>query len=226
MALDVSVDQVFGRQSLTFRDITGAYNASSNPGGYGAPNALFTDYAHYAIIRKKNINGVDDVVMAIDTYNPISATEFTITRDKDGWYECKKLNITIWSAGTYPSGTVRYHNTVVYKANTSTSQTPGAGAEWDVVSDLTTIEANNTVLVTTDGRTTAYDADVYWSKKIAQTTQMAMHNQDPDDRLKLRYDDIRRKVQQVLVADQQGNNTAGEWVVLALRALGAKYENW
>lgn len=226
MALVVTADFSFGRQTLTFEDTTGAYHAVDNPTGYGAPNAAFADYAHYAIIRKKNINDVDDEVLDIDTYNPISATEFTADRDKDGWYEGTKLGILIWSAATYPSGTVRYHAGSVYKANTSTSQTPGAGAQWDVVTDLTEIEDNNTVVVTIAGRVTAYDADVYWSKRIAEATQKGMTGIDPDDRNKARLDDIYMKIQQVMVADQQGNNTAGEWAVLALRTLKAKYENW
>lgn len=220
------MELAFSRQSLTATDTTGDYDAVTNPTGYGAPNDAFADFAHYVIIRKKNNNDVDDEVLVVDAYSPISATEFTATRDKDGWYEVAKLNIRIWSAGTYASGTVRYHAGSVYLSNQSTSETPGAGSDWDVVTDLTEIETNNTVLVTPEGRVTAYDADVYWSKRIAEITQKAMQQIAPDDRKKARLDDIYTKIQQAVVADGLGNNMAGEWAVLALRTLGATYENW
>lgn len=226
MALQVVVQFAFSAQGLTFSDVTGDYNAVTNPTGYGAPNDAFSDFAHYALIRKKNVNSVADEILALDVYNPISATNFTADRDRDGWFEGKKFNIRIWSAGTYPSGTVRYHSGSIYMANTSTSQTPGAGAQWDVVTDLTTIENNATVIITAEGRVTVYDADVYWSKQIMKNSQGGKCGLCEDDRKKAKMDRIFLYIQQALTADQLGLNTDGEWSVLALRLLGAKFENW
>lgn len=222
MPLTVKAALSFSKTQVIFTDTTGNYNATTNPGGYGAPNALFTDYAHYAIIRKKNVNGVADVVMSLLTYDPLTATEFKATRTLDGWYEAKKLNILKWLAGTYPLDTVRYYNGVVYKANTSTSETPGAGAQWTVVTDLTTIESNSTVTVTIDGRVTVFNADLYWSKQIAANSQKGLCGVCEDDRKKKRLDDIFFHIQAGLIADQTGDNTNGEWNVLALIQLGAK----
>ncbi len=222
MALTVKAELSFSKTQVILTDTTGNYDATTNPGGYGAPNALFTDYAHYAIIRKKNVNSVADVVMALDAYDEEVATEFKATRTLDGWYEGKKLNILKWTAGTYPLDTVRWYNQVVYKANISTSQTPGAGADWTVVSDLTTIESNSTVTVTIDGRVTVYNADLYWSKQMAANSQKGLCGVCEDDRKKKRLDDILFHIQCALVGDQTGNNSNGEWNVLALIQLGAK----
>jgi Ca2+-binding RTX toxin-like protein len=226
----VVMELTFGRASgtgfVTAEDVTGAYHVTDNPTGYGAPNDAFADFAHYVIIRHKNVNSVADEVLTLNLYNPLSATEFTATRTTDGHYEVTKLNIYIWSAGTYAADTVRYYAGSVYLSNTSTSQTPGAGAQWDVVTDLTEIEDNNTLIDTITGRVTVYDADVYWSKQIALNSQRGKCGICEDDRKKKKMDDILQYIQNALTADQLGYNTDGEWAVLALRLLGAKYENW
>lgn len=221
MALEISVALSFSRTAVTFTDGTGDYDAGDNPGGYGAPNDEFSDFAHYAIIRKKNVNDVDDEILELDAYNPLTATEFTTERAVDGWYEGTKLNIRIWSAGIYNVDTVRYHSGVIYKANTLTSQTPGAGAQWDVVTDLTTIESNNSVTVTRDGRVTPYNADLYWGKQIAANSKQGKCGICQDDRQKERLDRILRHIHAVNVADAYGFNQDGEWNVLALIQLGA-----
>lgn len=220
MALTVVVEMVFGEDTVQMNDITGDYHAVDNPTGYGAPNAAFTDYAHYAIIRKKNVNDVADEVLTVDTYNEISETEFSAPRTVDGWYEAVKLNILVWTAGTYAADIVKYYNGVIYKANTSTSNTP-PHADWDIITDLTDIEDNNSITATIEGRVTAYNADVYWSIKIAENSQAGHCGLCEDDKLKARLDTIYRYIQSVLVADQLGDNTSGEWSALRLIALGA-----
>ena len=220
MALVPVVTMTFAASTLSLNDATGNYDASTNPTGYGAPNALFTDYAHYAIIRKKNVNGISDQVLVLTSYDPLVALTFSGPRVVDGWYEGKKLNILKWTAGTYASGVVRYHNGVIYKANTSTSQQP-PHANWDIVSDLTTLEANASVIVTTIGRVTPYNADVYWSKKEALYAQQGRNGLTLEDKAQTRQQNIYRKIQQVLVADQLGLDTDGEWIVLDLIEMGA-----
>lgn len=221
MALSVSVTMSFGATTVTLTDATGSYDALNNTGGYGSPNAAFSDYAHYAIIRKKNVNEVADSVLVLSSYDPTVATSFSATRSVDGWYEAKKLNIPVWSAGTYAAEIVKYHDGVVYKANTSTSEEPGTGSEWDVVSDLTTIEDNASIIVTTIGRVTPYNADVYWSKQEAKFAQQGRNGLIVEDKAEARRQSIYKKIQQVLVADQLGLDSDGEWIVLDLIEMGA-----
>lgn len=217
----VKVAITFTKTQVIVTDITGNYNVTTNPGGYGAPNDLFSDFAHYVILRKKNVNLVADVVMTLDSFNPLSSTVFTATRTIDGWYEAKKLNIRKWTAGTYNLNDVRYYNGSVYKANTTTTGTPGVTG-WDLVTDLTTIESNGTVVTAVDGRVTAYNADTYWSKQIALNSQKGNCGICVDDRQADRLKKIEFHLQAVLVADQMGDNESGEWNCLSLALLGAK----
>jgi hypothetical protein len=224
MALSLTATLTFSATEVILTNTTGDYDNPDNLGGYGTPNPAFNALAHYAIIRKKNVNDVDDVVQTLDISNPITAESFTCDRGSDGWFEGVLIDIEIWSAGSFSADDVVYHNAVIYKANTNTSGTPGASADWDVVSDLADIEDNGSIYTYTVGRTTAYDADTYWSKQIAQNSQRGRCGICDDDRQKERLDKIEFHINCVLVADQQGNNQDAEWNVLTLIDLGAVAE--
>lgn len=222
MALAVVITVTFSRTQVIITDTTGAYNVSTNPGGYGSPNGAFSDYTHHAILRKKNVNSVPDSVMSLDSYNPVSATSFTATRSVDGWYEATKLTITIWTAGTYASGIVKSYGGIVYIANTSTTGTPGVSIDWTVVTDLTTIEDNTSLIATVKGRVTEYNADAYWSQQMGLLARKGQYGVGVDDRNRKRLDDIELQVNVVLVADQYGYNEEGEQAVQHLIIMGAK----
>jgi hypothetical protein len=231
MAVVVTVTETFSATKVILTDTTGAYVAVTNPNGYGTPNAEFTDYGHYAIIRKKNVNSVADEVLTLDAYNPITDTEFTADRAVDGWYESKKLNIPIWlvgtsyTAGTLTTGSVVDRNGVPYyciQSGAGHDPATPSSAYWTAVSDLTTIEDNSTITVTTKNRVTPYNADVYWSKAMAANSQKGLCGLAQDDRQKSRLDLIYFHIQCVLVADQLGSNTAGEWNSLTLQTMGAR----
>lgn len=222
MALQVKLQMSFSRTKVVVEDVTGEYDSESNPTGYGDPNEEFSDFAHYMLIRKKNVNEVPDAVVVMDTYNEEVATEFAGTRTVDGWYEAVKFNIPKWTEGTHLIGSVRYLNGAIYKAVTSTSQTPGASSDWQEVTDLAEIENNDSIVTAVEGRVTAYNADLYWSQQIAKNSERGICGVCTDDRQKERLDKIKFHVQCVLVADQMGDNTSGEWNALALINLGAK----
>lgn len=232
MALDRTATLTFSADQVIATNTTGAYAVSTNPGGYGAPNPTFAAFAHYAIIRKKNVNEVADEVLILDSYNPISATVFTADRDPDGWYEATLFDIDVWNSGTsYVGGTLTTGN-VVYDAgilycctvSNSNSKPSLNPSKWTVVTDLTTIEGNTTLYTTVEGRVTAYDADVYWSKQIADLSQKGQCSLQliVDDKLKARLDLILLNIQCAKTADQLGSNSSGEWAILRLRHLGAK----
>lgn len=220
MALVPVATMTFAASTLSVNDATGSYDVTTNPTGYGSPNAAYSDYAHYAIIRKKNVNGVADSLLVLTSYDETVATSFSAPRTVDGWYEGKLLNIPVWEAGTYAADVVKYHEGVIYKANTSTSQEP-PHADWDIVSDLTTLEGNASIIETTISRVTPYNADVYWSKKEALYAQQGRNGLTLEDKAQARQQIIYRKVQQVYVADQLGQDSNGEWIVLDLIEMGA-----
>ncbi len=231
MALEIAGGLSFSSPKVILTNTTGDYDAVDNPTGYGAPNAEFSDYAHYAIIRKKNVNEVADVTLTLDSYDPLTATEFSSDRAVDGWYEGRLLDILKWDSatsytgGTAVTGDAVYDDGVVYYCSTSNSNSKPSlnPSKWTTVTDLTTIEENESIQTLVDGRVTAYDADVYWSSQRATLSQRGQEDCECiDDKLKKRLALILYYIQNVLVADQLGNNTDGEWSVLRLLALGAK----
>lgn len=231
MALDRTATLTFSADQVILTNTTGDYSVS-NPGGYGTPNPDFSDFAHYAIIRKKNVNEVADEELTIDSYDPDTAEEFDADRSVDGWHEGTMFDIGVWDSGTsYTGGTVTTGSVVeddgiVYLCGTSNSNSKPSlnPSKWTVVTDLTTIEDNTTLSATVEDRVTAYDADVYWSKQIADLSQKGQCSLQliVDDKLKARLDLILLNIQCAKTADQLGSNTSGEWSVLRLRHLGAK----
>lgn len=97
-----------------------------------ARNAL----ALYAYLYKRDVSSVDTAV-TVSNADPLNVTywEFSLA-DADGWYVAIIFGFPIWSAGTYALNKCVYHSGVYYKANTSTTETPGAGSEWDVITDI------------------------------------------------------------------------------------------
>lgn len=231
MAFALAGTLTFSADQVILTDTSGDYDVSSNPTGYGTPNPEFDSWAHYGLITKKNVNEVADVVLTLDAFNPISDSEFTAARDVDGWYEGTILNIPIWdyvpatayTGGTVLTGSVVYDLGIVYYCTVSnTSARPASNpSKWTVVTDLSTIATNPSVTAKIIGQVTAYNADVYWSKQIATLSEQGQCGVCEDDKLKARLDKIYRYIQNVLVADQLGNDTDGEWNALQLIAMGA-----
>jgi len=221
MALSLSATVTFSATQVTLTNDTGDYDVSTNAGGYGTPNPAFNALAHYAIIRKMNVNSVANEVLVLDSYTPTTAEVFTTDRDVDGWFEGTLIDILIWTAGTYASGYVVYYGGVIYQASTSTTGTPGVSGDWTVISDLEDIEDHATVYTYAIGRSTPYNADVYWALQIAANSQRGLCGLCEDDRQKERLDKIEFHINAVLNADQNEDHEEAEWNVQSLILLGA-----
>lgn len=231
MALVLTGTLTFTADQVVLTNTTGDYHVSNNPGGYGTPNPAFSDKSHYAIIRKKNVNEVDDDDLTLDSYDFGTAEEFTTDRDRDGWFQGVLLDIAIWDSGTNytgggPSttGSVVEDGGVVYYCTVSNinNQPSLNPSKWATVSDLATIEENSTIVSVVVNQSTAYDADVYWGQQVADRAQRGEDPDNADNKLNVRLDKIERYITNVNVCNELGNHTDAEWNVLRLRALGAK----
>lgn len=77
---------------LYLDDLTGSYNVTTNPGGYGAPNTERTDLALILIAKYKAI-AADDY-LTISSYDPEIVTEWTMPSiTRDGHYEFKVYSV-------------------------------------------------------------------------------------------------------------------------------------
>jgi len=136
--------------TVNIPDATGAYNASNNTGGYGGINPDRADIGLLLFVNYKATAG--DVVVTIDTYDPITVTTFTydMTTNKDGWYSYLIVAADKWTAvPAYPAGTIVYHvpTTAHYytAAGTSAGQEPGVAGDWTIA---TLANAESTVTPT------------------------------------------------------------------------------
>lgn len=73
---------------LYLDDNTGIYEATENPGGYGAPNTARADLALIVLAKYKASSG--DVTITASTYDPETVTQWTFpasTLQGDGYYK-------------------------------------------------------------------------------------------------------------------------------------------
>ncbi len=111
---------------------------------YGGSNPLRSALALYVYLYKRDAQN-NDTPITIDNTNPLTANSWTFALPApDGVFVAIVYGFYIWTAGTYPAGTARYHNGVYYKANTSTFSTPGADSTWDVLTDIQAEVTGNT----------------------------------------------------------------------------------
>lgn len=81
---------------LYLSDSTGVYEVSDNPGGYGTPNPARSSLALILLANNKR-QDEGDVECAIESYNPVTAEDFTVTLYKDGWYQIKTFGLRLYS---------------------------------------------------------------------------------------------------------------------------------
>jgi hypothetical protein len=231
MAIERKIDFEFGEGTIDIVDTTGDYDVDSNPTGYGAPNPERTDLARYVSLQKKNVNDIDDGAITVNEYGD------QFTRDRDGWFAAIMFSVIKWDSGTaFSVGTgdtdvaIVDYNGVLYKAiQTGSNHIPSASPTYwtaldgdEMSGDDLLLVVNTNVVKTYKERATVFDADVYWSDKIAEKTQLGFAGVSQNDRDKKKLDDIYRKIQQALSADQRENYSSAEWIVLGLRTMGAK----
>lgn len=110
MALVLNVDHSATSTScgeLTILDNTGNYNVSTNPTGWGSPNAVRSDYYIKLILALKKTTG--DEYITVDAYNDNTVTSWTVDITEDGYYQVFAFACLAWNSGTtYALGHVVY----------------------------------------------------------------------------------------------------------------------
>ncbi len=103
---------------------------------YGGSNPDRDTLALYLYFYKRAADNTD-TPLTIDNSSPdtVTAWDFALP-SQDGNFVYIIFGFEIWSAGTYDLNDCVYHSGVYYKANTSTSGTPGASGDWDVITDI------------------------------------------------------------------------------------------
>lgn len=123
-------------------DNTGTYDATTNPGGYGAPNILRNQLALFVYGFKYMPNPDADTVLTIVNNNdPENATSWQVNMSMDGYHYIRLVGFNIWSSlATYGVGDYVFYQTKYYRALSVTlNQDPiNNPLVWVEESDLTT----------------------------------------------------------------------------------------
>ncbi len=103
-----------------------------------------TDFTNYRRLYITPLNGTEVDINELSAISPpydgSAANSNVITYDitQDDVYELRLVTVPTWSAGTYTVDMCVYSGAVLFKANTSTTQTPSSSAtEWDIVTEAT-----------------------------------------------------------------------------------------
>lgn len=83
---------------MNLSDDTGAYNVSTNPGGYGTPNPDRNQVAIFLLAYNKRSDG--DVSLSIASYNKTTATTWAVTLNKDGWQQVNAYGLQLYDVNT------------------------------------------------------------------------------------------------------------------------------
>lgn len=114
--------------SAILEDSTADYGVSGHP--------LRNQLALYVYLNKRSA-ALADTPVAIDNTTPLTSTRWTIALQGDSWYPGIVFGFLIWSAGTYTQNQCVYYSGSYYiVAVASTTETPGAGVQWTLITNI------------------------------------------------------------------------------------------
>ncbi len=101
----MALQQVFEKTSissncntLVFSDVTGDYDPTFDPHGYGAPNATRASLYMQVFVNLRLNSGRQPI--DVPTYDKNVASTWTVTLSQDGWYEIYAFSSPVYDAGT------------------------------------------------------------------------------------------------------------------------------
>lgn len=110
---------------------------------YGGSNPTRNQLAVILFLFKRDAQQ-NNTAISVDNSAPLTATQWQFTLPAaDGVFTGNFFGFTIWTPGTYANLACVFYNSSVYIANTSTSQTPGTGGNWTLVTDIIATCTNN-----------------------------------------------------------------------------------
>lgn len=125
---------------------------------YGGANADRDELALYLYLYKRSAELVDTPITIANT-DPLNVTAWSFTLAGDGLYRAIVFAFPIWAAGTYNLNNCVYHSGAYYKANTTTTGTPGVSGDWDTITDILAevlnLASSNVTIGQTNNFTTA-----------------------------------------------------------------------
>lgn len=146
MAISIALRRGAISDDLTYfmvEDNTGTYDATSNPGGYGAPNPERSELALFIYGYKYHKETADSALEIVNNLDPENAASWQVMMSEDGYHYIRVVAVPLWNGTTeYILGELKFYATKFYKATqTSTNLDPVNNPDyWTEVTDLTTDE--------------------------------------------------------------------------------------
>lgn len=126
---------------------------------YGGVNADRNEVALFLYLYKRDAEN-NDTAVTVSNADPENVTEWNFNLAGDGTYRAILFVFPIWAAGSYVQNNCVYHGGAYYKANTSTTGTPGSSADWtlitDILSEVLNLASSNVTIGQTNNFTAAY----------------------------------------------------------------------
>lgn len=145
-------------EQIAVQESTGAYNITTNPGGYGGGDELnpaASDVAQFLFAFKKNFSE-DDVNLTSLIDNTLSENgdddkiwTLDITDYDDGWYKFYLLVCPIYDAAvSYDTNQIVSYNNGLWKSlqDANVGNTPVEGVNWTAVNTADTVANLETIL--------------------------------------------------------------------------------
>jgi hypothetical protein len=126
---------------------------------YGGSNPARDELALYAYLYKRDAE-LNDTAVTISNDDPLNVVAWSFDLNGlDGWYVAIIFGFEIWAAGTFNVNQCVYHSGAYYKALGTTTEEPGTGSDWDVITDIQSevlnLGADNVYITQTNNFTTA-----------------------------------------------------------------------
>jgi hypothetical protein len=125
---------------------------------YGGGGPARDTLALYVYLYKRDAQNNDTAVTVLND-EPLTANTWQFTLNGDGLYVAIVFGFEVWEAGSFVALDCVYHDGDYYIANGSTSEEPGTGNDWDVITDILSEVLNvgsaNTYITQTENFTTA-----------------------------------------------------------------------
>jgi hypothetical protein len=102
MALELQIKKLTTNSDgsfITIGDSTVAYDATTNPKGYGTPNDDRNVLALFLLANSKRYNGaktISDTPLEIASYDPVTISTWTVLMQKAGWVEATVYGIPFY----------------------------------------------------------------------------------------------------------------------------------
>ncbi len=223
----MALQQVLSKTSITsdcitlaFSDTTGNYDVSTNPTGYGTPNATRASLYMMVLVNLRSNGGSDRQPIIVPTYNFNTAATWTVTLSQDGWYEIYSFSTVIYAGGTtYQLGYITYDlaSNAFYKSiqNNNIGHAVSDPAWWVATVDIN--DFINAISLVQPNTYTATLNDVELCRSVkckAMALFQAAEEDDcstPDNDCVLQtYEKIRLRVESALVAAAEFNYADSE----------------